>query len=41
MTREDKVFYFTTLGWMMWNWLVSALGVGATVILFDGITFLS
>jgi acetoacetyl-CoA synthetase len=32
----DRVFYFTTLGWMMWNWLVSALAQGATVMLFDG-----
>ncbi|KAG7400206.1 hypothetical protein PHYBOEH_006745 [Phytophthora boehmeriae] len=32
----DRVFYYTTTGWMMWNWLVSALGVGATVVLFDG-----
>jgi acetoacetyl-CoA synthetase len=34
--REDRVFYYTTCGWMMWNWLVSALAVGATVVLFDG-----
>ncbi len=32
----DRIFYFTTCGWMMWNWLVSTLGVGATVVLFDG-----
>jgi acetoacetyl-CoA synthetase len=32
----DRVFYFTTCGWMMWNWLVSALGIGATVVLYDG-----
>src|SRR5690606_5061160 len=32
----DKVFYFTTCGWMMWNWLVSALAVGATLVLYDG-----
>lgn len=32
----DRVFYFTTCGWMMWNWLVSALGSGATIVLFDG-----
>jgi acetoacetyl-CoA synthetase len=32
----DRVFYFTTTGWMMWNWLVSALAVGATVVLYDG-----
>jgi acetoacetyl-CoA synthetase len=33
---RDRVFYFTTCGWMMWNWLVSALATGATVVLFDG-----
>jgi len=32
----DRVFYFTTCGWMMWNWLVSALAAGATVVLYDG-----
>jgi acetoacetyl-CoA synthetase len=32
----DRVFYFTTCGWMMWNWLVSCLAVGATVVLYDG-----
>ena len=32
----DRVFYFTTTGWMMWNWLVSALGSGATIVLYDG-----
>ena len=36
---EDKVFYFTTCGWMMWNWLVGALGTGATVMLYDGSPF--
>jgi acetoacetyl-CoA synthetase len=35
----DRVFYFTTLGWMMWNWLASALASEATVILFDGSPF--
>jgi len=35
----DKVFYFTTCGWMMWNWLISTLASGATVILFDGSPF--
>jgi acetoacetyl-CoA synthetase len=35
----DRVFYFTTLGWMMWNWLVSALGRGATLLLYDGSPF--
>ncbi|MDH3678678.1 MAG: acetoacetate--CoA ligase [Acidimicrobiia bacterium] len=32
----DRAFYFTTCGWMMWNWLVSCLGSGATIILYDG-----
>jgi acetoacetyl-CoA synthetase len=32
----DRVFYYTTCGWMMWNWLVSALASGATLVLFDG-----
>jgi acetoacetyl-CoA synthetase len=36
MTREDRMFYFTTCGWMMWNWMVSSLAVGATVVLYDG-----
>ncbi|MGH6718410.1 MAG: acetoacetate--CoA ligase [Alphaproteobacteria bacterium] len=35
----DRVFYFTTCGWMMWNWLVSALAARATVVLFDGSPF--
>jgi acetoacetyl-CoA synthetase len=35
----DAVFYFTTTGWMMWNWLVSALASGAKIILFDGSPF--
>ena len=34
--ENDRVFYFTTCGWMMWNWLVGALSSGATIILFDG-----
>jgi len=34
--ENDKVFYFTTCGWMMWNWLIGALSAGATIILFDG-----
>ncbi len=34
--REDRIFYYTTCGWMMWNWLVSALATGATVVLYDG-----
>lgn len=32
----ERVFYFTTCGWMMWNWLVSALASGATIVLYDG-----
>ena len=35
----DRLFYFTTLGWMMWNWLASGLARGATVMLFDGSPF--
>jgi acetoacetyl-CoA synthetase len=35
----DVVFYFTTCGWMMWNWLVSGLATGATVVLYDGNPF--
>jgi len=36
LRRDDRIFYFTTCGWMMWNWLVSALAVGATIVLYDG-----
>jgi acetoacetyl-CoA synthetase len=36
LRREDRIFYFTTCGWMMWNWLVSSLAVGGTVVLYDG-----
>ena len=39
LTRADQIFYFTTCGWMMWNWLVSSLAVGATLVLFDGNPF--
>ncbi|NIA19905.1 MAG: acetoacetate--CoA ligase [Xanthomonadaceae bacterium] len=39
LKREDNLFYFTTCGWMMWNWLVSGLAVGATLILYDGSPF--
>lgn len=35
----EKLFYFTTCGWMMWNWLASGLAVGATLCLFDGSPF--
>lgn len=36
---DDRVFYFTTCGWMMWNWLISGLSVGATLLLYDGSPF--
>jgi len=36
LRERDVLFYFTTCGWMMWNWLVSGLAVGATVVLYDG-----
>jgi acetoacetyl-CoA synthetase len=36
LKREDRIFYITTCSWMMWNWLISSLGVGATVVLYDG-----
>jgi acetoacetyl-CoA synthetase len=39
LKREDTIFYFTTCGWMMWNWLTSSLAVGATLVLFDGNPF--
>ena len=35
----DRFFYFTTCGWMMWNWLVSGLALGATLLLYDGSPF--
>ena len=35
----DRIFYYTTLGWMMWNWLVSALATKATLVLYDGAPF--
>ncbi len=37
--RNDTIFYFTTCGWMMWNWLVSSLMLGARVLLYDGSPF--
>src|SRR3954469_23938820 len=37
----DRMFYFTTCGWMMWNWLVSGLGSGATLLLYDGSPFVN
>ncbi|WP_193165221.1 acetoacetate--CoA ligase [Microbulbifer hainanensis] len=39
LKRDDTLFYFTTCGWMMWNWLVSGLACGATLVLFDGSPF--
>jgi acetoacetyl-CoA synthetase len=36
ITKGKKVFFFTTCGWMMWNWLTMVLGRGATIVLFDG-----
>jgi acetoacetyl-CoA synthetase len=36
LRREDAIFYITTCSWMMWNWLLSSLAVGATVVLYDG-----
>jgi acetoacetyl-CoA synthetase len=36
---EDSIFYYSTCGWMMWNWLVSSLSIGATVVLYDGSPF--
>jgi len=36
IVKDNKVFFFTTCGWMMWNWLVMALGRGATIVLYDG-----
>lgn len=37
--ENDRVFYFTTCGWMMWNWLVNGLSCGATLMLYDGSPF--
>ena len=39
ISTGDRVFYFTTCSWMMWNWLVSALSIGSTVVLYDGSPF--
>ena len=39
MKPGDRLFYFTTCGWMMWNWLVSGLAAGATLLLYDGSPF--
>ena len=39
LTPDDVLFYYTTCGWMMWNWLVSGLATGATLVLYDGSPF--
>ncbi len=39
LKEEDTIFYFTTCGWMMWNWLTCSLSVGATLVLYDGNPF--
>ena len=39
LKREDTLFYFTTCGWMMWNWLTCGLAAGATLMLYDGNPF--
>lgn len=39
MKREDVFFQYTTTGWMMWNWLMSTLSIGATIVLYDGSPF--
>ncbi len=36
LKKGDRICYFTTCGWMMWNWLISSLGSGATIILYEG-----
>ncbi|MFQ5602063.1 MAG: acetoacetate--CoA ligase [bacterium] len=36
LTKDDTLFYFTTCGWMMWNWQLSALSLGTTIVLYDG-----
>ena len=39
LRRQDTMFYFTTCGWMMWNWLVSGLATGCRLVLYDGSPF--
>jgi acetoacetyl-CoA synthetase len=39
LRKDNKLFYFTTCGWMMWNWLVSALGTGSSIVLYEGNPF--
>lgn len=40
MNSNDILFYYSTTGWMMWNWMVSALAVGAAIVLYDGSPFI-
>ena len=37
--KDDRLFYFTTCGWMMWNWMVSGLATGSTLVIYDGSPF--
>ncbi|MBI2224359.1 MAG: acetoacetate--CoA ligase [Betaproteobacteria bacterium] len=39
INRDDRMFYFTTCGWMMWNWLASGLAAGCAILLYDGSPF--
>ena len=39
LKRDDCIFYFTTCGWMMWNWLISSLTIGSSIVLYDGSPF--
>ncbi|MAH05691.1 MAG: acetoacetate--CoA ligase [Alphaproteobacteria bacterium] len=39
LKKGERIFYYTTCGWMMWNWLISGLAVDATVLLYDGSPF--
>jgi acetoacetyl-CoA synthetase len=39
LKADDTIFYYSTCGWMMWNWLISSLSTGATVVLYDGSPF--
>ena len=39
ISAEDRLFFFTTCGWMMWNWLATALSTGTTIVLYDGSPF--
>ncbi|MBK8016896.1 MAG: acetoacetate--CoA ligase [Betaproteobacteria bacterium] len=39
LKRDDRLFYFTTCGWMMWHWLATSLATGATLLLYDGSPF--